>query len=214
MSQIPPNPLLTPPRAPHAVALDVLPEDGTVQGSRFAKAHHILLYFILAVVAIWVLSGFYQVGSTQVAIVERLGQYLQTTEGQIDRVEHGLHYHLPWPIDRVSLISTSQKFTLKVNAFNASPTEYEGFKRDLLKKGANPTIINALFDPYVITADKSILNIEVNVSFVISDPGAWLTSVSHEYQPTYAASVDNDMRNAMFQQIAQRTIIAQVARMP
>jgi modulator of FtsH protease HflK len=188
---------------------------GGAQGSRFARAHHFLLYFIGAVVAIWLLSGFYQVGSNQEAIVERLGQYLTGANGQVERIGPGLNYHLPWPIDRVSLISTSQKFTLKVNAFHTSPAQYEGFKNYWMKnaRGVDQAVLNALFDPYVITGDKSLANIDVMVNFSINDPAAWLQSVSHEYQPTYDADALEDMRNALFQQIAQRAIISQVARM-
>jgi modulator of FtsH protease HflK len=219
MSSIVSNSALGGPSGPQGGGTaESLPEGpaGGAQGSRFARAHHLLLYFLGAVVGIWLLSGFYQVGSNQEAIVERLGQYLTASNGQIERIGPGLNYHLPWPIDRVSLISTAQKFTLKVNAFHTSPAEYEGFKNYLLKnaRGADPAILNALFDPYVITADKSIANIDVTVNFTINDPAAWLQSVSHEYQPTYNADAAEDMRNALFQQIAQRAIISQVARMP
>ena len=219
MSKIPSDSAWPPGSGPKSNGgTDGPPDEPTagVQGSRFARAHHILLYFIGAVAGIWLLSGFYQVGANQEAIVERLGQYVAKGNGEIERIGPGLNYHLPWPIDRVSLISTSQKFTMKVNAFHTSPTEYEGFKNYLLKnaRGADPAILNALFDPYVVTGDKSIANIDVMVNFAINDPGAWLQSVSHEYQPTYNADAGGDMRNALFQQIAQRAIISQVARMP
>src|SRR6185503_6756983 len=84
--------------------------DGTPppEGSRFGKAHHILLIFALAVFVIWLLTGFYQVKSDEVAIVERLGQYLQNPDGKAALVEQGLHYHMPWPIDTVHKVSVQQ----------------------------------------------------------------------------------------------------------
>jgi regulator of protease activity HflC (stomatin/prohibitin superfamily) len=42
-------------------------------------------------VAVWLLSGFYQVNSGQVAIVERLGQYVTDTSGKAEQLRSGLH---------------------------------------------------------------------------------------------------------------------------
>lgn len=184
------------------------------EGSRFARAHHILLYFVAGSLAIWLLSGIYQVRTDQVAIVERLGQYLQAPDGSPLPVGYGLHYHLPWPIDRVNIISNKQSFPMTIDAFSASPTAYDNFKRDLMRKNWDSRVINALFDPYLITADKSVANVEVSVQFHIADPAAWLNSVSHEYQQTYDPSATEDMRNGLFQQVAQRVVISQVATMP
>ena len=183
------------------------------EGSRLAQAHLILIYFLAAALLVWLLSGIYQVKTDQVAIVERLGEYLKTPAGQILQVDHGLHYHLPWPIDRVSVISTQQTFTLQVDEFNTSPSSYADFKRDVLRRGASPEMINAIFDPYLITGDKSVVHVEISILFRINDAAAWLTSVSHEYLQTYDPHAAEDMRNKLFQQIAQRVIISQVARM-
>jgi len=188
-------------------------------GNRFARAHHILLYFLGVAAAIWLLSGFYQVQADQIAIVERLGEYLSTSEGKAIPVEHGLHYHLPWPIDRVHVISVQQRLTLQVKAFNASPAEYDDFKREYLKNpdnpfGGNPGAINAIFNPYLIAADKSVLHMEISVSFRVRDPELWLQAVSHEYSETYDPASNTDLRNALLQQIAQRAMIQQASRLP
>jgi len=172
-----------------------------------------LLYFLAAVAAVWLLSGIYQVKADEVAIVERLGEYLP---GQ---VEHGLHYHMPWPIDRVHVISVQQQFTLTVKAFNASPAEYDDFKREYLKNadnpfGANPAAINAIFNPYLISADKSVLHMQIAMQFRVQNPERWLQSVSHDYHETYDSTAEGDMRNALLQQIAQHAMIVQAARMP
>ncbi|HVT80944.1 MAG TPA: SPFH domain-containing protein [Phycisphaerae bacterium] len=183
--------------------------DTQAQGSRFARAHHILLYFLAAVVAVWLLTGFYQVKSDQVAIVERLGEYLPSVDG---RTSAGLHYHLPWPIDRVSIVSVQQQYTLQINAFNTSPAEYADFKLALIREqNASPQVLDALFDPYVVTGDKSVVHVELNVVFTIKDPVAWLQSVSHEYHQSYDPKSPGDMRNQLFQHIAQRAILAQIA---
>lgn len=186
--------------------------DPPVQGSRFARAHHILLYFLAAAAGVWLLTGFYQVRNDQVAIIERLGVYLPPIDG---RSSSGLHYHLPWPIDRANIVSVQQQHTLQVNAFNTSPSEYAEFKLALVReRQAPPEVLNALFDPYVITGDRSVVHVELSILFTIRDPIAWLTSVSHEYHQAYDPKAAGDMRNQLFQQIAQRAILAQIAHMP
>jgi modulator of FtsH protease HflK len=186
---------------------------GEAEGARFRRAYLILLSFTGAALLIWLLSGFYTVGTDQVAIVERLGEYQKTPAGDIEKIGYGLHYHLPWPIDRVSVISTQQIFTMKVSAFNASPAEYDNFKREWLRQGARPEVINALFDPYLITGDKNVVHADMTVQFRITDPGAWLTSVSHEYHQTYTPEAAEDMRNTLFQNLAQRELLDAVAHM-
>jgi modulator of FtsH protease HflK len=183
-----------------------------VQGSRFARAHHVLLYFLGGVMAVWLLTGFYQVRSDQFAIVERLGDYQTPIDGH---TAPGLHYHLPWPIDRVNLISVQQQYTLQVNAFRTSPAEYADFKLSMIRsQNASPQVLDALFDPYVVTGDMSVAHVEINVLFSVKDPLAWLQSVSHEYSQDYDPANPKDMRNQLFQHIAQRAIVEQIGHMP
>ena len=182
-------------------------------GSRFARAHNVLMLSVAGALLVWLLTGFYQVKTGQVAITERLGKYLQTPDGTVRQLEQGLHYHLPWPIDRVSVISVQQIYTMPVTAFNSSPAEYEDFKLVLKRQGVPEETINALFDPYLISGDKSVAHVELAMQFRISDPVAWLTSVSHDYHMGYDPSATDDMRNKLFQQLAQRAIIGKVETM-
>ena len=186
-------------------------------GARFGKAHHMLLYFLGAAAVVWLLSGFYKVNMDQVAIVERLGQYIATPTGKAIREEYGLHWHLPWPIDRVHVISVKQRLTMAVKGFNVSPAEYEEFKQTFLRDSRNPQaeqkVLDALFNPYLISADKSVLHMEATVQFEVSDPEQWLMAVSHEYQEKYDPAAKGDLRNHLFEQIIERAMIAQSSRL-
>src|ERR1035437_2345778 len=59
------------------------------EGSRFAKAHHVLLIFLALVLLGWLLSGYYQVNNDQIAIVERLGTYLVNADGSVRQIPNG-----------------------------------------------------------------------------------------------------------------------------
>jgi len=198
-------PIADPPQAP--------------EGSRFAKAHHILLYFLGLALLVWLLSGVYQVRTDQVAIVERLGQYVSTSDGHAIHVRQGLHYHLPWPIDRVHILSIQQNFTMNVTAFNTPPSEYADLETEFFRDqnnqymGMTRELVSAIFDPYLITADKSVVKMQIGVQFLVRDPEAWLTSISHEYHEIYDPADNADMRNSLFQQIAQKVLVTQASKM-
>ena len=55
-----------------------------------------LVLLLLAVVALWVGSGFYRVQPDEQGVVLRFGAYSY-------RTPPGLHWHLPWPVERCEL---------------------------------------------------------------------------------------------------------------
>jgi len=186
--------------------------------NRFAQAHLILMYLLVASLVIWMLTGFYQVQAGEVAIVERLGQYVTDPSGHVEQVSTGLHWHLPWPIDRVHVVSTQQQMTLTVKAFNTSPAEYDDFKRAYMKDENNPfagnqMAMDAIFNPYLITGDKSVVQMEMSVTFQVRDPELWLQSISHEYSATYSPDAKDDLRNMLLQDIAQESMIEQTGKL-
>ncbi len=187
------------------------------EGSRFGKAHHILLAFAGAALLLWVLSGIYKVNPGEVAIVERLGQFVGSVNGQpgtATLVQPGPHYHLPWPIDTVHKVSTRQTRNLRVRVFNTTPDAYDEIKRQFIQQNQgsniNLVMLNALFDPYLITGDKNVVHMEVAVQYTVNDPEAWLTTASHEGD---AAGESEGMREAIFQQVVQHAMVHMVSSM-
>jgi membrane protease subunit HflK len=57
---------------------------------------------ILLLALAYLLSGVYVVAPGEVAVVRRFGAVVSPREGE------GLHYQLPWPIDRVDIVNVSQ----------------------------------------------------------------------------------------------------------
>ncbi|HUO07096.1 MAG TPA: protease modulator HflK [Phycisphaerae bacterium] len=220
-TSFPEGPPPSPPSEPRSdLALPVsVDTDG---GSRWGKAHHVLLFFVAAATAVWLLSGFYKVKADEVAVVERLGAFLGTGEGgKAMLVEQGLHYHIPWPIDQVFMIPVQQTRTLTVNAFFAPQEEYADFKRDLMRENPNvtPEWLSALFDPYLITSDKNVVHMSIAVTYQIDDPEAWIMSVSHESEAMLTAGAATtgqitDGREALLQQVVQHAMVRQLAHIP
>jgi membrane protease subunit HflK len=184
-------------------AEDLPPEP---EGTRFGKAHHVLMAFLGLVLLVWLLSGFYQVKADEIAIVERLGQYRSTPEGKVIQMEKGLHYHLPWPIDQVHKVSTQQTATLRVSTFDAAPDAYADFKAQMQRRGWSPQVLAALYDPYLITGDKSVVHMDISIVYRINDPEAWLNTLAYDQKGP-------DQRLQVFQELAQHAMIRQISRM-
>jgi modulator of FtsH protease HflK len=187
------------------------PEEPQSAGSQWGKAHHVLIVFVAAALVIWLCSGLYQVNASEEALVERLGQFI-TEPGSKEAhvVSQGLHYALPWPIDRVHKVPVRQTRTLTVQTFNASPEAYEEFKRELRSKGWRDELLSAIFDPYLITGDKNVVHIEIAVQYRIRDSEAWLMTVSHDLGRPEGPGP----REELFQQLVAHAMITTISKLP
>ncbi len=60
-----------------------------------------LIWFLVAVIALWALTGLYRVDEAERAVVLRFGEY-SSTRGA------GLRWHLPWPIESVEKVNVAE----------------------------------------------------------------------------------------------------------
>ena len=183
------------------------PEE-TPTGSRWGKAHHVLLLFLAAAVVVWLLSGIYQVNTSEQALIERLGQFVGNAQGKPEIVEHGLHYALPWPIDKVHKVSIVQTRTLHLTTFNAPPAAYEELKKDFRRNGVRDELLSAIFDPYLITADRNVVHVDIAVQYNIRNSEAWLMAVSHNFDNPD----DLGNRDELLEQITSHVLITILSR--
>ncbi len=58
-------------------------------------------YLVLIALALWGMTGFYQIDAAERAVITRFGKYVATTQP-------GLRWHLPWPIERKLVINVSE----------------------------------------------------------------------------------------------------------
>ncbi len=110
-------------------------------GNRFI----LLIVFIIFV--IWLLSGFYSVGTQEQGIVLRFGDYSRTTQP-------GLHYHLPNPIERVLLpqVTSVNRIDIGFRALDGNSNA----RRDVSSESK------------MITGDENIVDIDFRVMWKIS----------------------------------------------
>jgi membrane protease subunit HflK len=149
-------------RAPGAVRRSIDALQGILQSLGLqGRGRLVVGAFVLAG---WVLSGIYRVQPDEQGVVLRFGKW-------VDTVEPGLHYHFPYPVDRVLLPKVTQVNQLQLGGAaefapgtpgNASPVP------------GTPVISRADAANQMLTGDENVVIAEYVVFWRIKDAGAYL----------------------------------------
>ncbi|MFA0772987.1 MAG: hypothetical protein PVTTEEND_000063 [Candidatus Fervidibacter sp.] len=113
--------------------------------------------WLFGLVLVYLLSGFYIVGSEEVGVVRLLGRVWQ------GRVPPGLHYRPPFPFTRLDKVKVRQvrRLTIGMEAAEA-----------LMGRQANPAMAQFL------TGDQNILIVRTVAQFTVHDPVRFLFAAS------------------------------------
>jgi len=118
-----------------------------------------ILFGILAlIIAVGLFSSFYQVPANSVAIVQRFGKYLDTTEP-------GLHFKLPFGIDQVTTVETRRQLKLEFGY---------GTRGALNEYQYNQDFEDMELEKNMVTGDLNAAVVEWVVQFHISDARAYV----------------------------------------
>ena len=102
------------------------------------------------IVVIYLLTGIYTIGPSEVGLVKRFGRYVAT-------VDPGLHYHLPSPIESV----------VSVNVLEVRKEEI-GFRT--VSPPPNPRYQEVETEALMLTGDGNITHVEMVVQYRVKDP--------------------------------------------
>ena len=120
-------------------------------------------WIIVALILVWLASGFYQIQTNEQGVVLSFGKYSQTTDA-------GLHYHLPYPIEDVIKVSMTQERSINLGeaaAYNAS--NVRGME-------ANNSL-RSFTESHMLTGDENIVDINLTVVWKIKDAKDYLFNV-------------------------------------
>jgi membrane protease subunit HflK len=119
----------------------------------------------LAAASVYLLSGMFTVGVDEQAVIRRFGRV-------VARLGPGIHYRLPWPVDRVDVVKTTAVMKTGV-----------GF--DLAVEGPAARGIE------MVTGDTNVISIAMVLQYVIGNPAAFLfeTEDPHALIASVAESV-------------------------
>ncbi|MBV9470648.1 MAG: FtsH protease activity modulator HflK, partial [Abitibacteriaceae bacterium] len=136
---------------------------------------------VLALVACWLCSGIYCVPMGQVGVIQRFGQLVQSSAGP------GLHYRLPWPVERVTVVdisgvrraeigfrttprtASSWLSPLSLNrsaSSNLSPSEWSTVHSGNVQRVAEESLL--------LTGDEYLVDANLTLQYVVSDPTRFL----------------------------------------
>lgn len=117
----------------------------------------LLSILALLFVAAYILSGVYVVNPGEAAVVRRFGIVVQP------RVEEGLHYRVPWPVDQVDVVNIA---TVRRESVGLTESAGEGHIHD------EP------MDKFrALTGDTNIIDVEVVIQYQVRDPANYLFNV-------------------------------------
>ncbi|HTS54168.1 MAG TPA: protease modulator HflK, partial [Burkholderiales bacterium] len=130
------------------------------------RPRHWIGLLALVLLGAYFATGFYVVNADEHAVVRRFG----AVEA---RVGPGIHYRLPWPVDRIDVVKTTSVMKTGVGF---SPSENDS---------------QSMTGVEVLTGDTNILSLALVVQYVIRDPAEFLFQIEqpHTLVATLAQSV-------------------------
>jgi len=133
-----------------------------------------------AAFAAYLCSGFYVVRTDEAALLRRFGSLIDP------HVRPGLHYRLPFGIERVD--------KLKVNESKRVTVGF-GVPDQTLRRDGNPSLSQ------FVTGDANIMNVRVTVQYNIQDPVAYRLRVAEP-----AAALQRLAESVLAETVAQMTV--------
>jgi len=117
-----------------------------------------ILLILIAVLAIWMISGFYTVGPEEQGVVLRFGKYIETTSS-------GLNYHLPTPIEKVTVVAVTTTRNIEI-----------GFRKGA-DRGGQINTRNLDDESLMLTGDENIVDVNFVVQWYVGDAADYLFNV-------------------------------------
>ncbi len=104
----------------------------------------------LAALGVYLLTGIYTVGPSEVGLVKRFGRHIGTAGP-------GLHYRLPSPIDSVVIVNILEVRTAEIGFRTVSPPP-------------NPRYATVESEALMLTGDGNITHVEIVVQYRVNEP--------------------------------------------
>ncbi len=116
---------------------------------------------LAALASLYLLSGVFVVNPGEEAVVRRFGRIVRP------RVAEGLHYRLPWPVDRAEKVNVSE---IRREGIGVTPPEH-GLR------------LHPPEQIQVLTGDENIVDLKVIVQYRVKDPAEFLLRVDYDANP-------------------------------
>jgi len=144
------------------------------------KISNIVVLIIAGILSLYLVSGVYIIQPEQQGIETRFGKYSTTTDS-------GLHYHLPYPIEKV--------YKLNVTSVNTDEIGYRtGHDNDETKVAS---------ESIMITKDENIVDVNFDVQWRINEANSYLFNIKNQ---DIRQTIRNVSESVMREIIGQNTM--------
>jgi membrane protease subunit HflK len=136
----------------------------SVKGTLLQLGKFFIRWVLFVLLIIYMLTGVYSIPQNEVGVLQRFGRVI---DGE---VKPGIHYALPWPIDKV------EKVPVKV----VNSIVIDDFSRDFAPNSPATTFQGLTgLTPYCITGDNNIVSIGLVIKYNITNPVSYLFSIKN-----------------------------------
>ena len=136
-------------------------------------------WIIAAIILLWLATGFYQVQPNEQGVVLRFGKYTYTTDA-------GLHYHLPYPIEKVIKVSITQERSINLGVAEAYTANNRAAMRNNRVDMSDP--LKNFTESHMLTGDENIVDVNLTVVWRIKDAKDYLFSMQDPDTTTRVAA--------------------------
>ncbi len=154
----------------------------------FNKRRFVLLIFIALLVLLWLGSGLYMVQPGEEGVVQTFGRFSGVTTP-------GLNYHLPWPIQRVTVVDLESIRRVEIGFRTVSPERRQAVLNEAL----------------MLTADENIVQVELLVQYRVANSQDFVFNVQ-DPEDVLLTSAEVGLRSTVGQMTIDAVITEERAR--
>lgn len=143
------------------------------------KTGKIIIIGLIAAIALWLASGFYIVNPGEHAVVQRFGEHERT------KVTEGLGYHLPTPIENVTIVNVQETRQMTIGFYERS-TRTGAAKQDIPEESL------------MLTSDRNIVDLDLVIQWNIKSAEDFLFRIQDQ-EGTIKKVAESAIREAVGQ---------------
>jgi membrane protease subunit HflK len=121
--------------------------------------------------ALFVLNGFYVLQPDEAGVIERFGKKVMPYE------EAGLHYKLPWPVEKLTRIQTRRARALEIGYRSSGTAESEPAAYEWNVQHRGGRFQRKPEESLVVTGDQNMMEVSATVHYRLARPDEYLFSL-------------------------------------
>ncbi len=136
-----------------------------IRSTVFESLRHMLRFLrwiAAALAALYLLSGLYSISTNEIGVLLRFGRAVDK------RVQPGIHYKFPWPVDRVVKVPVKKVNRILIDDFYTALQAGSGRSTALVFSSLTG------LDSYCVTGDNNLVNVQCVIQYTIIDPFSYM----------------------------------------